>query len=90
MKKILLTLLVLLITASYGFAATNSNQYKNYNSYKSNQTQKWKNQEQANMYEYGWDEPEYMKFKNEKDRQSYEHEKWANYEYDYEEDAEEY
>ena len=86
----LVIVFVLFMITNDGLCATNSDYYKKQNSNNQNQSQKWKNQEKANMYEYGWDEPEYMKFRNEKDRQSYEREKWTNYEYDYEEDAKEY
>ena len=42
---------------------------------------KAREQEMANMYEYGWDEPEETKF----DKKALQREKWANYEYSDEE-----
>ena len=39
-------------------------------------------QEMANMYEYGWDEPEETKC----DKKALQREKWANYEYSDEEE----
>ena len=38
---------------------------------------KAKEQEMANMYEFGWDEPEEIKY----DKKALQREKWANYEY---------
>ena len=38
---------------------------------------KHREQEMANMYEYGWDEPEETKC----DKKALQEEKWANYEY---------
>lgn len=38
---------------------------------------KAREQEMANMYEYGWDEPEETKC----DKKALHREKWANYEY---------
>ena len=43
---------------------------------------KAKKQEIANMYEFGWDEPEESKYDNE----ALQREKWANYEYSDEEE----
>ena len=43
---------------------------------------KAREQEMANMYEYGWDEPEETKC----DKKALQREKWANYEYSDEED----
>ena len=42
---------------------------------------KAREQETANMYEYGWDEPEETKC----DKKALQREKWANYEYSDEE-----
>ena len=42
---------------------------------------KAREQEMANMYEYGWDEPEETKC----DKKALQREKWANYEYSDEE-----
>ena len=42
---------------------------------------KAKGQEMANMYEYGWDEPEETKC----DKKALQREKWTNYEYSDEE-----
>ena len=42
---------------------------------------KAREQEMANMHEYGWDEPEETKF----DKKALQREKWANYEYSDEE-----
>lgn len=42
---------------------------------------KAREQEMANMYEYGWDEPEETKC----DKKALHREKWANYEYSDEE-----
>ena len=43
---------------------------------------KAREQEMANMYEYGWDEQEETKC----DKKALQHEKWANYEYSDEEE----
>ena len=43
---------------------------------------KAKEQEMANMYEFGWDETEETKY----DKKALEREKWANYEYSSEEE----
>ena len=43
---------------------------------------KAREQEMANMYEYGWDEPEETKC----DKKALQREKWANYEYSDEEE----
>ena len=43
---------------------------------------KAREQEMANMYEYGWDEPEETKC----DKKASQREKWANYEYSDEEE----
>ena len=43
---------------------------------------KAKEHEMANMYEYGWDEPEETKY----DKKALQREKWANYEYSDEEE----
>ena len=43
---------------------------------------KAREQEMANMYEYGWDEPEETKC----DKNALQREKWANYEYSDEEE----
>ncbi|MBQ9149927.1 hypothetical protein IJX73_03245 [bacterium] len=42
---------------------------------------KHENQELANMYEFGWDEPEETRY----DKKALDREKWANYEYSDEE-----
>ena len=42
---------------------------------------KAREQEGANMYEYGWDEPEDTKW----DKKALQREKWSNYEYSDEE-----
>ena len=43
---------------------------------------KGREQEMANMYEYGWDEPEETKC----DKKALQREKWVNYEYSDEEE----
>lgn len=43
---------------------------------------KAREQEMANMYEYGWDEPEETKY----DKKALQREKWVNYEYSDEEE----
>ena len=43
---------------------------------------KHREQEMANMEEYGWDEPEETKY----DKKALQREKWANYEYSDEEE----
>ncbi|MBE7709503.1 MAG: hypothetical protein E7Z93_03535 [Cyanobacteria bacterium SIG32] len=53
-----------------------------FTSNENNKNRKAKEQEMANMYEFGWDEPEETKY----DKKALEREKWANYEYSDEEE----
>ena len=53
-----------------------------FTSNENNKNRKAKEQEMANIYEFGWDEPEETKY----DKKALEREKWANYEYSDEEE----